>query len=135
MQTRDLLTEKRLRNLEEMVAEISVEELDQKIQAGEIFKLIEVSNPEDYQKAHIEGAINITLDSLLETCLKQFNKIQQLVIYVQDADSSVGILSARRLQSAGFSNVLLVKGGKEAWQGAGFSLEGENNISPDEEMK
>ncbi|NIR48941.1 sulfurtransferase, partial [candidate division KSB1 bacterium] len=33
--------------------------------------------------------------------------------------------AARILQDLGFTNVLLLKGGKEAWQDAGLPLEGQ----------
>lgn len=125
MQVRDLLTEKRLRHLEPMVAEINVQELKSKIDGSEIFKLIEVSNPEHFQQGHIKGAINIRLNSLEQTALQQFRKFQQIVVYSQDANSSVGAVAARLLQKLGFNNALVLKGGKEAWKNAGFQLEGQ----------
>ena len=64
MQIKDLLTEKRLRHLEEMVSEITVDELESKIKRNEIFKLVEISNPDDFANGYIDGAINIPLDSL-----------------------------------------------------------------------
>ena len=127
MQIHDLLTEKRLRHLEPMVAEINVQELKSKIDSGEIFKLVEVSNPEHFQQGHIKGAINIPLNSLELTAVQQFRKFQQIVVYSQDANSSVGAVAARLLQKSGFANVLALKGGKEAWKNAGFPLEGQAN--------
>ena len=123
MQIRDLLTEKRLRHLEPMVAEINVQELKSKIDAGEIFKLVEVSNPEHFQQGHIKGASNIPLNLLELTAGQQFKKFQQMVLYTRDANSSVGTVAARMLQKLGFSNMLVLKGGKEAWKNAGFPLE------------
>ncbi len=127
MQIKDILTEKRLCHLEPMVAEINVQELKTKIDAGEIFKLIEVSNPEHFQTGHIKGAMNIPLNSLEQTAPQQFRKFQQIVIYSQDANSSVSAVAARTLQKLGFTNVLALKGGKEAWKNAGFPLEGQGN--------
>lgn len=124
MQTRDLLTEKRLWNLEGMVAEISLEELKSKMDGGEIFHLVEVSNPEDFRKGHISGAINIPLTNLKETANQKFRKYEQIVVYCQESASSVGTTAARILQNLGFANVLLFQGGKEAWQKAGYSIEG-----------
>lgn len=124
MQIRDLLTEKRLRHLEEMVAEISPEALNAKIKGGEIFKLIEVSDLDDFEKGHIAGAINIPLNSLVETASSKFKKFQQIVLYGQEANSGVGTVAARKLQRAGFSNVEVLKGGKEVWQNSGLPLQG-----------
>lgn len=127
MQIKDILTEKRLHHLEPMVAEINVQDLKSKIDAGEMFKLIEVSNPEHFQQGHIKGAINIPLNLLEQTAPQQFRKFQQIVVYSQDANSSVGAVAARILQKLGFTNVLALKGGKEAWKNAGFPLEGLSN--------
>ncbi|MFQ5824352.1 MAG: rhodanese-like domain-containing protein [bacterium] len=123
MNIKDLLTEKRLYNLEEMVAELSLEELKLKIDEGEIFHLVEVSNEEDYNKGHIPGAVNMPLNTLRETADQKFRKYEQIVVYCQETSSSVGSTAARILQRMGFSNVLLFQGGKEAWQNAGFPLD------------
>ncbi|MFQ5752104.1 MAG: rhodanese-like domain-containing protein [bacterium] len=122
MDIRDLLTEKRLRNLEEMVAEIPVEELKSKMDRGEMFKLVEVSNKQHYEQRHIQDAVNIPLASLKEVALQKFQTFQQIVVYCQESNSSVGKVAARILQESGFPNVLLLKGGKEAWQNAGLPL-------------
>ena len=133
MKIKDLLTEKRLHHLEEMVSEITVDELKSKIKRNEIFKLVEISNPDDFGNGHIDGAINIPLDLLATEASKRFKKFQQLVIYVQEAASSVGTVAAVRLQRLGFSNVVLLRGGKEAWRNAGLSLTGKEDAEPETE--
>jgi len=133
MQIKDLLTEKRLRHLEEMVSEITVDDLKSKIKRSEIFKLVEISNPGDFVNGHIDGAINIPLDSLAAEANKRFRKFQQIVIYVQEAASSVGTVAAGRLQRLGFSNVVLLRGGKEAWQNTGLPLTGQDDADGETE--
>ncbi|NIR48942.1 rhodanese-like domain-containing protein, partial [candidate division KSB1 bacterium] len=66
MDVRDILTEKRLYQLKHMVSEIDVQQLQAKIDNGEIFKLIEVSNLDDFQAGHIAGAVHIPLAELKE---------------------------------------------------------------------
>ncbi len=127
MKIKDLLTEKRLHHLEEMVSEITVDELKAKVKRHEIFKLVEISNPDDFDNGHIAGAINIPLDSLAKEANKRFRKFQQIVIYVQEAASSVGTVAAGRLQRLEFSNVVLMRGGKEAWRNAGLPLTGQED--------
>lgn len=133
MQIKDLLTEKRLRHLEEMVSEITVDELKSKIKRNEIFKLVEISNPDDFGNGHIAGAINISLGSLARVASKRFKKFQQIVIYVQEAASSVGTVAAVRLQRLGFSNVVLLRGGKESWRNAGLLLTGQEEAEGETE--
>lgn len=135
MQIRDLLTEKRLRQLEEMVATITPQELLEKIKAGEIFKLVDVSDPDDFAQEHISGAINIPLPILTNAASQKFRKFQQIVVYCHEANSSVGVVAARMLQHTGFANVLLLKDGKEAWEHAGFPVQGEKAEKPNEESK
>lgn len=122
METKDLLTEKRLSQLSEMVAEISTAELSEKIENGEIFKLLEISDADDFAAGHIKGAMHVTLDRVREAALSQFRKYQQIVVYCQESNSSVARVAALQLQRAGFTNVLVLKGGKEAWKQAELML-------------
>jgi len=124
MKAHDILTQKRLRHLEPMVAEIAVEELQTKFTLDETFKLIEISDPDDYAKGHIKGAIHISPGELKEEAQKRFLPFQHLVLYTEEANSSIAIAGARMLQSLGFSNVVVLKGGKEAWKNAGLDLQG-----------
>lgn len=124
MQTKDMLTSKRLRHLEPMVSEMIVDELNAKMSRGEIFKLVEVSNPHDFDKGHIEGAIHIPMDLLEAESQRRFTKFEQIIIYTREASSSVGMVAVRKLQTLGFSNVLLLRGGSEAWQNADLPLSG-----------
>ncbi|MFQ5630705.1 MAG: rhodanese-like domain-containing protein [bacterium] len=123
MEIHDLLTHKRLRDLGEMVSEIGPEDLKAKLENFETFQLVEVSNPDDFTKSHIEGAMNIPLLELKETAQKKFRKFQQIVVYCQAASSTVGAVAARTLQELGFYNVLMLTGGKEGWRECGFPLQ------------
>ena len=107
-----------------MVTEITVDELQRKKEDGEIFKLVEVSDAEDFEAGHIAGAIHITVSELHDKSVQLFKKFQQIIVYAEESSSSVGSIAARMLQQLGFSNALLLKGGKEGWKGAGLPLEG-----------
>lgn len=126
MKTRDILTEKRLWRLESMVVEIGIDELKAKIDNQEVFHLLEISDEEDYRKEHIAGAVHVSLKSVRNFAEQNFKKYEQLVVYTEEADSAVSRAAALMLQSAGFSNALVVQGGKEAWRDAGYPLEGED---------
>ena len=129
MNTRDLLTEKRLHNLEPMVAEIDAKDLQSKIEAGETFKLVEVSNPRDFDEGHIARARNMSLEEIRSKALEIFHKFQQIVVYCVERNSTIGTHAARLFQQMGFTNVLKLKGGKEAWREAGLALEGQESES------
>ena len=116
-----------------MVSEIAVDELQAKVKRHELFTPVEISNPADFGNGHIAGAINIPLDSLAREANKRFRKFQQIVIYVQEAASSVGTVAAGRLQRLEFSNVVLLTGGKEAWRNAGLPLTGQEDTEGETE--
>ncbi len=129
MQTKDLLTEKRLRHLEEMVAEIGPEELRSKITNEELFKLVDVSDAAHFAQSHINDAINFPLVDLVGCATQHFRKFQQIVVYHHDAASGVATLAARQLQRSGFANVLVLKGGLQSWKDAGYDVVGEEPVT------
>ncbi|MFQ5601970.1 MAG: rhodanese-like domain-containing protein [bacterium] len=122
MKKSDILTEKRLRHLEEFVAEITIADLKRKINNGEKFILIDVSHREDFNKSHLEGAVNLNLGVISESAEIQFHKYQQIIVTCQNADSIAGKRAVQLLQRAGFTNALLLKGGKQDWQNAGLPI-------------
>jgi len=125
MKMKDMLTETRLRQLEKAVTEITSQALNSKFHNGEIFKLIEVSEPAQFEQGHIDSAQNVTLGYLQPYAEKKFKKYQQIVLYTSAATSNASIASARKLAHAGFSNVQALKGGKEGWEKANLPLKGE----------
>ncbi len=122
MTSPDSLAETRLRQLNGMWAEISPEELRRKIENGEIIRLIEVSDADSFRAGHINGAIHAELRSVAGAAAQGGRCSQQLVVYTSDGDSSAARLAAASLQRAGWSNVLVLKGGKQAWRSKGYLL-------------
>lgn len=135
MHTKDLLTTKRLRNLEEMVAEITPEQLSEKINTGEFVHLIDVSEEEEFAKKHIKGARNVSLSAIVSEVAGDFQKFQKLVVCCHESVDSVGKVAVRKLQHAGFCNVELLTGDAEAWQRAGLLLEGRGDEPANEKTK
>lgn len=129
MQIKDILTEKRLHQLDGMIAEITPADLNKKLEAGEIFNLVEISEPREFDKGHIDGALNFQIESVLATALHRFEKFEQIVLYASEAASGVASVAAKRLQRAGFTNVLVLSGGKEAWEKDGLPLADRNDAA------
>ena len=124
MQVRDLLTEKRLRSVEAPVSEIDLDTLKKKLQNQEVFGLVEVSEKADFEAGHIQNAIPARLEEILDVAGHRFRKFQQIIIYTSEASSRAAMLAGQRLQQAGFANVVVLKGGKEAWRNAQLPLDG-----------
>ena len=84
--------------------------------------LIDVLPEEEYQKSHIQGAINIPLDRIAQTCRKTYSSEQILIVYCSDNKCAASTLAAHKLTILGFSNVFEYPGGKKNWQEAGLPL-------------
>jgi len=122
MNTHDRLSKVRLRDLSGNVAAISPAELNRKLENGEIVKLIEVSEPDEFRQGHINGSINVHLGSAVLVAASLYRPYEQLAVYAPKASSIAGQAAARELQKSGFQNVLVLTGGKEAWRKNGFLL-------------
>ncbi|TXD35761.1 rhodanese-like domain-containing protein [Lujinxingia vulgaris] len=103
---------------------MSSTELQQRIAEGEDFVLIDILNPEDYQREHIPGAINIPVESLKERARKDLGKNQRIVVYGDSHDAEASNRAAKILEELGFRKVSDFDGGLNAWKNAGFLTEG-----------
>jgi rhodanese-related sulfurtransferase len=96
---------------------ITREALRKKIERGDDFALVEVLPPEEYERYHLPGAINIPLggdfDSKVERALSDKN--QEIVVYCSDENCSASPTAAKKLQDLGYQRVLNYKVGKQDW--------------------
>lgn len=106
-----------------MAKTITKEELKRKIDQNDNFKLIEVLSPEDYQKEHITGAINIPVSNIESEAQKKFNKDDEIVVYCASSSCQASPTAAKKLDGLGFSNVYDFEGGKKEWKEADFPME------------
>ncbi len=115
------------------VTEMSVQELHQLFDDGEIIVLIDVREPNEFNPGYIPGAVNIPRGLIEFNVLKdefwenQFLypplKTDLVVVYCKKGHR--GLLAADVLQKFGFENVKWLKGGFKAWELA----------YPDEQLK
>ena len=100
---------------------ISVQELQQKILAGEDIQLIDVRENWEHESFNIGGML-IPLGSLLEN-IDLIEKNKPVVIYCQKGIRSQ--LAIQRLQQKfNFNNLVNLSGGMAAWQKTGFAPNG-----------
>jgi rhodanese-related sulfurtransferase len=107
------------------LAEISRDELWEKIQAGADFVLVDALGPMSYAMSHLPGAINITPDWVDDRARRRIRDADtEVVVYCADVtcDSSVSV--ANRLLELGYRNVRHYAEGKRDWVDAGLPLEG-----------
>lgn len=89
---------------------ISREELKQKLDRGDKFKLINALGEWAFNAKHISGSINI---SKIEDAKKILNPSDEIIIYCSNPSCI-----------ANYKNVRRYAGGIENWEEAGYPLEG-----------
>ena len=77
--------------------------------------VIDVREPSDYIKGHIENAISKPLGSL-EDQLPSLDKYKKKPILVVCQNGSRSVSASKTFTKAGFENVSLLTGGMQAWQ-------------------
>jgi len=94
------------------VPEISVEDLQKRLTAGDKFVLLDVREPFEWDIARIPGAKLIPLGEL-PSRMSELDSADEIVIHCKSGVRSAKAL--RQLQKAGFSKLLNVEGGILAW--------------------
>ena len=101
---------------------ITREELKQKLDNGDEFKLAMVLGDFAYRAKHIPGSLNIHSPKEAEKILSPEDEI---IIYCSSPQCVASIEAYYHLEKKGFKNVRRYAGGIEDWEEAGYPLEGE----------
>jgi rhodanese-related sulfurtransferase len=107
------------------LAEISREDLQQRLERYDDLILVDALGPISYGAAHLPGAINIPpdrVDALAERRIPDLDA--PVVVYCANPSCESSVEVAQRLGELGYRNVLHYAGGKEDWKAAGLPLEG-----------
>ena len=100
---------------------ISGEELKQKIDRGDKFKLVNALGEWAFNAKHIPGSINI---SKIDDAKKRLNPGDEIIIYCSNPSCIASIIGYQLLTNMGYKNVRRYAGGIQYWQNAGYPLEG-----------
>jgi rhodanese-related sulfurtransferase len=97
------------------MTEITVEELKQRMDAGEDLAILDVREPEENAAFNIGGKL-LPLGNILSFQLEDIDdmKDKEVIVYCRSGKRSMQACMV--LEQAGFSNVANVKGGMLAWQ-------------------
>lgn len=88
-------------------------ELQQRLAAGETFRLIDVREADEFAFVHLPDSTLIPLSEFQQRATQELNPDENLVLYCHH-----GIRSARAqgfLKAQGFAKVLNLTGGIDAW--------------------
>ncbi|MFW5789532.1 MAG: rhodanese-like domain-containing protein [Spirochaetota bacterium] len=106
-----------------MAQEISAEQLKEKIDRGDDFRLVETLMPQEYEKWHLPGAINIHFNKMGKEARERFSEDDEIVVYCHDEECNASPIAAKKLEGMGFTRVYEFSGGKKAWKAAGYPIE------------
>ena len=98
---------------------ISREELKQKLDRGDKFKLINALGEWAFNAKHIPGSINI---SKIEDAKKRLSHGEEIIIYYSNTSCIASIIGYQLLTRMGYKNVRRYAGGIEDWEERGYPL-------------
>lgn len=97
------------------ISNISTDELAKKLESGDNQVVyIDVREPDEYAAGHIPGITNLPLSTLSEESAN-FPKDAEVVIICRSGNRSMQ--AAEKLKEFGFTNLVNVEGGMNAWNG------------------
>ena len=112
---------------------LSVQESAQKRKEVDSIPLIDVRTPAEFGSVHAEGAVNHPMESLDVERLR-FGKEDEIQVICQSGGRAMKV--CQKLEAAGYSNVVNVKGGTSAWQTSGLPVvEGKKMISLERQVR
>ncbi len=94
---------------------ITVEELKNRIDAGEKLHIIDVREPAEYQEYNI-GAKLIPLGKIMGMELDEIDDLRNEELIIHCKAGSRSMQACMMLEQAGFTNVVNVTGGAMAWK-------------------
>ena len=100
---------------------ISREELKQKLDRKEDFRLVMALAEWAYQAKHIPGSIHY---ATMKEAIQSLNKDDEIVVYCSDENCIASTALGQLLERNGYSHVLHYSGGLQDWVLAGYPLEG-----------
>jgi rhodanese-related sulfurtransferase len=103
---------------------ISRDDLRDRMERNDVFALIEVLPPQNYEASHLPGAMNIPLGNDFRDRVQQTlpDRSQTIVVYCRDQESAASPHAAKELEAMGYADVWLYAGGKSDWMQAGLHI-------------
>lgn len=104
---------------------VKAQELKRRIEHNNEILVLDVLPSKHYESQHIPGAKNIPLergDFVDRVGEVAKNKQQQIVVYCANSDCDLSPKAAKRLEGAGYENIVDFDEGIEAWKDAGYTV-------------
>lgn len=104
------------------VQECTVQDVQQRLQAGEKFELVDVREESEFAKGHLPGARHLG-KGVIERDIEDRIPDTKTPIVLYCGGGYRSALAADALQRMGYENVLSMDGGWRGWNEAGFPVE------------
>lgn len=101
---------------------VKADKLNEDLASGAELILVDVRTEKEFQTGYIEGAINLPLESILSSLDQLPNKDAPIVIYCVSGHRGAVVTMALRM--LGYTNVVNLAGGINAWKAAQLPLVG-----------
>jgi rhodanese-related sulfurtransferase len=109
-----------------MLQEISAVELEERLATGQFSLLLDVRTREEYDSGHIAGAVNLPLNTDLSSTVRSGSLDEfrdRPVAVICGTSTRSGQATVRLTKVFGFSNVVNVTGGMQAWERGGLPVQ------------
>ena len=108
--------------MEYEIKTIEREELREKLDRGDDFKLIMAMHEWGYRVAHIPGSLHY---NTVDEARQELELDDEIVVYCTDPACVASQFAYQWLREAGYENVRRYEGGLSDWAAAGYDLDGE----------
>ena len=107
--------------MSEMVL-IETQELKQKLDREDDFKLVMTLGEWEYRTKHIPGSLRI---STMDEAIEALHPHEEIVLYDSGPPCTASRTAYRILKARGYERVRRYAGGLQEWDSVGYALEGE----------
>jgi rhodanese-related sulfurtransferase len=105
---------------------ISTQELKEKLDRGDDFKLVMALGEWEYNAKHIPGSLRV---STVEEALEALDPKDEIVLYDSGPRCPASRMACRVLKHHGYQRLRRYAGGLEEWEKAGYALERRGSVS------
>ena len=108
----------------EGTVKVSAEEVIELAESKPDLVIVDARKPSDYQKGHLEGAVNLpNTETTPESLAKVVGgKATPVLFYCNGIKCGRSVDASKKALAAGYTNIYWFRGGVEEWQAKGYPL-------------